>query len=110
MSKAVKRRCPQCGKVKLFRADQKTCGCPRPVGANAHKDALVGKYFVGRKGQADGKIIARVSGSQYLVRLGGDEGDVEQLAPIAFMGLWLFGDRTWYATQMALREMEDSES
>jgi hypothetical protein len=110
MSKPVKRRCPQCGKVNLFRADQKTCGCPKSIGASNHTDALVGKYFVGRKGQAHGKIIARVSGSQYLVRLGGDDGDVEQLAPIAFMDLWLFGDKTWYATQLALREQEDSES
>jgi len=96
--------------VKLFRADCKTCGCPRPIGTNAHKDALVGEYFVGPKGQADGKIIARVSGSQYLVRLGDDDGDVEQLTPVALMDFWLFGDKTWWATQMVLREMENSES
>jgi hypothetical protein len=72
--------------------------------------ARIGKYFVGREGQAHGKIIARVSGSQYLVRLGDDEGDVEQLALLTLMDLWLFGEKTWYATQMALREMEDSES
>ena len=27
MSKPVKRKCPACGKVKSFRADNKTCGC-----------------------------------------------------------------------------------
>jgi hypothetical protein len=27
MSKAIKRKCPQCGEIKEFRADQKTCGC-----------------------------------------------------------------------------------
>src|SRR5208337_579413 len=80
MSKPVKRRCPQCGKVKSFRADCKTCGCPRP-GAAPKVDPLEGKYFVDPNGQADGKIIARVSGSQYLVGLGGNDGDVEQLLP-----------------------------
>jgi len=93
----------------LFRADCKTCGCPKP-GAAPKVDALEGKYFVGPKGQADGKIIARVSGSQYLVPLGGDDGDVEQLVPTASMNLWLFGDKTWWAIQLALHEQEDSES
>jgi len=109
MSKAVKRRCPQCGEVKSFRADQKTCGCPRP-GAASRVDPLVGRYFIGREDQSQGKVVARVSSSQYLVRLEADYCDVEQLMPTASMSLWLFGDSSWYAIQMALREMEDSES
>lgn len=31
MSKIVTRECPQCHKVKPYRDDQKTCGCPKPV-------------------------------------------------------------------------------
>lgn len=109
MSKPVNRRCPQCGEVKPFRADQKTCGCPRP-GATARVDPLVGRYFIGREEQEHGKVAARVSGSQYLVRLRGDVGDVERLMPIASMESWLFGDRAWYEVQVVLREMEDSEA
>ncbi len=111
MSKAVKRRCPRCGKVKLFRADQKTCGCPRP-GADQKADPLVGRYFIGREDHFHGKVVARVSSSQYLVRLGGDDGDVEQLVPTASMNLWLFGDSSWHAVETTLRtmEMEDSQS
>jgi len=30
MAKEIKRKCPQCGQVKLFRSDQKTCGCKPP--------------------------------------------------------------------------------
>ena len=30
MAKEIKRKCPQCGQVKLFRSDQKTCGCKSP--------------------------------------------------------------------------------
>ena len=107
MSNPAKRRCPQCGKVKSFRADCKTCGCPRP-GVAAKVDPLVGRYFIGREDQEHGKVVARVSNSQYLVRLGADYGDVEQLMPTASMKFWLFGDSSWYAIQMALREMEDS--
>jgi hypothetical protein len=95
--------------VKLFRADQKTCGCPKS-GAAPKVDPLEGKYFVGPKGQADGKIIARVSGSQYLVRLGGDDGGVEQLVPTASMNLWLFGDSSWHAVETTLREMGMGDS
>lgn len=109
MSKPIKRKCPQCGKVKSFRADQKTCGCPKP-GAAPMTDPLEGKYFVDPKGQADGKVIARVSSSQYLVRLGGDDGDVEQLLPTASMNLWLFGDSSWHAVGTTLREMEMEDS
>lgn len=82
------------------------------TGRSPKVDPLEGKYFVGPNGQSDGKIIARVSSSQYLVRLGGNDGDVEQLVPTASMNLWLFGDNSWHAVQMALRDMEteDSES
>ncbi|MGA8407558.1 MAG: hypothetical protein WB680_10310 [Candidatus Acidiferrales bacterium] len=111
MSKPIKRRCPRCGEVKLFRADQKTCGCPKPDAA-PKVDPLVGRYFIGREhqGQPRGKVVARISSSKYLVHLEADYGDMEQLMTAASMKFWLFGDSSWYAIQMALREMEDSES
>ena len=111
MSKPIKRRCPRCGEVKLFRADQKTCGCPKPDAA-PKVDPLVGRYFIGREDQAQthGKVVARIGSRQYLVRLGADYGDVEQFTPITSMKFWLFGDSSRCAIQMALREMEDSES
>jgi hypothetical protein len=33
MAKETKRKCPQCKKMKFFRADQKTCGCQKPTQA-----------------------------------------------------------------------------
>src|SRR5437899_452998 len=30
MAKSTKRKCPACGQMKMFRADQKTCGCRGP--------------------------------------------------------------------------------
>ena len=105
MSKPVKRKCPQCGKVKLFRADCKTCGCPRPVrgvvSAPNVPDPLVGKCFIGPdNGTGNGnivavRIIARI-GPTYLVRRCDDPFDGEErVVPLGTMAGWRFGDDKW---------------
>jgi hypothetical protein len=105
MSKPVKRKCPQCGVVKSFRADCKTCGCPRPVrtvdSAPSAPDPLVGKCFIGpdnKTGNGNvvaGHIQARI-GPMYLVRRRDDPFDGEErLVPLASMAGWSFGDDKW---------------
>ena len=99
MSKPVKRKCPQCGKVKLFRADCKTCGCPRPVrtveSAPSVPDLLTGKYFIGAGDKPMmGQIESRI-GPMYLVHRQDDPFDELCLVSVASMAGWRFGDRTW---------------
>ena len=43
MAKAIKRKCPRCSEVKLFRADQKTCGCKSPVAVSKVEVPLTDK-------------------------------------------------------------------
>src|ERR1700683_5382804 len=105
MSKPTRRKCPRCGKVKSFRADCKTCGCPRPartvVSATPVIDPLVGRCFIGPdNGTGSGNVVAgRIEariGALYLVRRCDDPFEGEQrVVPLATMAGWRFGDEKW---------------
>lgn len=115
MSKPTRRKCPQCGEVKTFRADCKTCGCPRPVrtvdSAPTVPDPLVGKWFLGAGDKPMiGKIESRV-GPMYLVHRQDDPFDELCLVPLANMAGWRLGDKKWleqYVTYV-LDEVETAE-
>ena len=118
MSKPVKRRCPQCGRVKLFRADCKTCGCPRP-GAVPKVDPLVGLYFWFPQ-DADGvcfagRIISRISANLYLVRYydlypNGREGWHEKIVSVSVMHDWEVSENDYHDIWLVLRSMEAEEN
>lgn len=117
MSKPVKRRCLQCGKVKLFRADQKTCGCPKP-GAAPKIDPLAGRYFWPPQDANGvcfaGRIISRISSSLYLVRYyelhpNGREGWHEKIVSVSVMRDWEVSDSDYHDIWLALRSMEAEE-
>jgi len=113
MSKPVKRRCPQCGEVKLFRADCKTCGCAR------HKaDPLAGRYFWlpqdANGNGAAGRILARVSPSLYLVQYyelspNGRESRCEKILPTSAMRDWEISDKDFHDIWLALCSTETEE-
>jgi len=114
MSKPVKRRCPQCGKAKLFRADQKTCGCPRPSAAPL-VDPLVGRYFRSAQDEdgeyAIGRIVSRISSSKYLVAyidlcLDGRECWHEKIVPLSDMCDWEVSNKDDFAVWLVVRSME----
>src|SRR5215472_6376403 len=67
MSKPVKRKCPQCGQVKPFRADQKTCGCPHPGVPPKVDRLLVGTSVLPQMGMENASWAAssRASVRQY---------------------------------------------
>jgi len=117
MSKPVKRRCPQCGKVKSFRADCKTCGCPRPNKAAA-PDPLVGKFFWLAEDANGaffaGRIISRVNSNRYLVRyydlyVNGREGWHEKLVSVSDMHDWEVSDKDYHDIWLVLRSMKAEE-
>jgi hypothetical protein len=117
MSKPVKRRCLQCGKVKLFRAYQKTCGCLKP-GVAPKVDPLLGKYFwlaQDAKGAfLAGRIISRISSSLYLVRYydlhpSGREGWHEKLVSVSVMRDWEVSDSDYHDIWLTLRSLEAEE-
>ncbi len=117
MSKPIKRKCPQCGKVKLFRADCKTCGCPKP-GVAAKADPLAGKYFwlpQDANGACfAGRIISRISSSLYLVRYydlypDGREGSREKIVSVSAMHDWEVSDEDYRALWLTLQHMEAEE-
>jgi hypothetical protein len=62
MSKAVERKCPACGEVKLFRADCNTCGCTRrkkckvEVPANAGAEGLAVEDVLERLAKSETKL------------------------------------------------------
>jgi hypothetical protein len=117
LSKPVKRRCPQCEKVKQFRSDQKTCGCPRPSKAVA-PDPLVGRYFwLGRDANGAcfaGRIVSRISSSLYLVRFydlypNGRESWHEKIVSASEMHGWEVSDSDYHDIWVTLRRMEAEE-
>jgi len=117
MSKPVKRRCPQCGKVKLFRADCKTCGCPKP-GAAPKVDPLAGRYFwLAHDENGDcfaGRIVSRISSSLYLVRYydlypNGRECRHEKIVSVSVMHDWEVSDEDYHDIWLSLRDMEVEE-
>ena len=117
MSKPVKRKCPQCGKVKLFRADCKTCGCPRP-GVPPKVDPLVGRYFSSTP-DANGKffigrIVSRISPTIYLLSFNelfeGEEFWREKIVPLSAMYDWEVSDEDDFRGWLVLRHMWAEES
>jgi hypothetical protein len=113
MSKPVKRRCPQCGKVKLFRADCKTCGCSRPK-----TDPLAGRYFWLGQDESGaccaGCILARVSSSLYLVQYyelspNGRESRCKGIVSTSAMRDWQISDKDYHDVWLVLRGMEAEE-
>ena len=116
MSKPVKRKCPQCGEVKLFRADQKTCGCPRP-GVPPKGDPLVSRYF--RSAQDEdgeyvmGRIGSRISPTMYLVSFNdlfeGKELWREKIVPLSAMCDWEVSDERVFRIWLVVRGMEAEE-
>jgi hypothetical protein len=113
MSKPIKRKCPQCGKVKLFRADCKTCGCPKP-GVAPKVDPLVGKFCSARDENGiclAGRIISRISSGLYLVRYldlcaNGREVWHEKILSVSSMHDWEVSDEDYPAIWLTLRDME----
>jgi hypothetical protein len=110
VSKPVKRRCPQCGEVKQFRADCKTCGCPKPK-----TDPLAGRYFWlaqdANGACSAGRIISCISSSLYLVRCydlypNGKEGWHEKIVSVSAMRDWEFSDNDYHDLWLVLRSME----
>jgi ribosomal protein L32 len=91
VSNPIKRKCPQCGKVRLFRSDCKTCGCPRPSKAVA-PDPLVGRYFVNWAAAypSVGQVLTRIQNC-FLVRYDSPRQE-EVLVPIHSMAGWSFSD------------------
>lgn len=63
MSKAIKRRCEACGETKLFRGDQKTCGCKSDAFKGKDEQVL---YFRRRAelAEADNKKLRESLGEQ----------------------------------------------
>ena len=116
MSKPVKRRCPQCGEVKLFRADQKTCGCPRR-GPVPKADPLAGRFFRSARDEDGhygmGHIISRISPSMYLVSYNdlfeGEEVWREKIVPLSAMSDWEVSDKNDFNVWLVLRTMEAEE-
>lgn len=116
MSKPVKRRCPQCGEVKLFRADCKTCGCPKP-GVAPKVDPLVGHYFRTTQDEdgeyAIGYIVSRISSTIYLVSFNdlfeGKELWREKIVPLSEMRDWEVSDKGSFNIWFVLRGMEAEE-
>jgi hypothetical protein len=118
MSKPVKRRCPQCGRLRLFRADCKTCGCPRPSKATA-PDPLAGRYFRSAQDErgecAIGRIVSHLSSSLYLVAYNdlypeGEERWRERIVPVSTMRDWELSDKRTFDIWLVLRGMEAEES
>jgi hypothetical protein len=117
MSKPVKRRCPQCGKVKLFRADCKSCGCPKP-GVARKVDPLAGRYFWchqdGEGVGLAGRIISRISSNLYLVRYydlypNGQDGWHDKIVSVSAMHDWEVSDADYRAVWLTLQDMEAEE-
>jgi len=112
MSKPVKRKCPQCGQVKPFRADQKTCGCPHP-GVPPKVDPLVGRYFSATPdangGFVMGRIVSRISPTIYLVSFNesfeGKEFWREKIVPLSAMCDWEVSDEDDFRGWLVLRRM-----
>jgi hypothetical protein len=113
MSRPVKRRCPQCGKVKLFRSDCKTCGCPRP-----NANPLAGRFWAASDETgasfAAGQILSRISSTLYLVRFYdfSAEGPMkwsDKIASVSSMRDWEISDEDSAAIWVALRAMEAEE-
>lgn len=118
LSKPTKRKCPQCGEVKLFRADQKTCGCPRP-GSAPKADLLAGRYFRSAPDEDGeytmGRIVSRISPSMYLVAFNdllsdGEEYWQEKIVPLADMRDWDVSDKGIFDIWFVLRGMEADEA
>jgi len=116
MSKPIKRRCPQCGKMKSFRADQKTCGCPRP-GATPKVDPLAGRYFRSTQDENGeyllGRFISRVGLSTYLVSINelfeGKKSWSDKIVPLSAMSDWEVMDEETFDICLILRGMETQE-
>jgi hypothetical protein len=116
MSKPIKRKCPQCGKVKLFRADCKTCGCVKPSVA-PKVDPLVGKFWFARDENEvclAGRIISRIGSSLYLVRYydlyaSGREGWHEKILSVSTMHDWEVSDEDYRALWLTVQDMEGEE-
>jgi hypothetical protein len=113
MSKPVKRKCPRCGKVKLFRADCKTCGCPRPKA-----DPLANQYWLTKDAsgqtQAGGQILSRISPTLYLVRYYDLDADgpltwEDRITSVSSMRGWAISDEDYSTIDRILRKMEADE-
>jgi hypothetical protein len=113
MSKPVKGKCPQCGKVKLYRADCKTCGYSRP-----QSDPLVGRFWRSTDENgvflAGGQIRSRLSSTMYLVGFEDLDADGricwnEKIVPLSSMGGWEISDEDMAAVELTLRIMEEEQ-